>query len=358
VAAPSTRTRTPTASAAETTPRRRPTDLRNDDAGLHHVWSVPCPVTMTCMDPTMHAVVAERLPATGVIIAPDALELPLPPDRRRDVPPQELGPGSCVAVLLVDDEVSRAGDHAEELIDTLGDALEPGGLLFATVRNRVHATATHDALDGLRGFSASELRALVNHRGFEVELLAAPGAAARLRGDVGFDLDADRQPGLLDAAPRLLLVARAPRSAEERGRVFFDSRPRKIAAAAVLCRDPDGRLLVVYDRFKHSWTIPGGVVDADEDPASAAEREAWEEAGTKVTTDRLLGVFSSRWPDRLIFVFAGTPSDVVEHPQPLHPHEIGEVAWWSLEHAYERLAPVTAFKVRACLERPGRSWVQ
>ena len=306
----------------------------------------------------MRAVFAGLLPDEGVIVAPEAIDLPVADDRRHAVDPATLDPGSAAAVILVDDELSRAGDHAEELIDTLGAALEPGGMLVTTVRNRIYAEAALEPLDGLRGYSADEAAALVAHRGFALELLCAPGAAARLRGDDVFDLDADRRPGLLDAAPTLLLAARAPSSSDERGRIFHASRPRKIAAAAVLCRDPAGRLLVVYDRFKRSWTIPGGVVDADEDPAAAAVREAWEEAGTKVDTDGMLGVFASRWPDRLVFVFAGVPVEVVEHPQPLHPHEIGEVAWLPLDRALDRLAPAVAFKVRACLDRPGYTWVQ
>lgn len=306
----------------------------------------------------MRTVYARLLPPDGVIVAAEAIDLPVGDGRRRAVDPATLAPRSAAAVVLVDDELSRAGDHAEELIDTLGAALEPGGMLIATARNRIHAEAALEPLDGLRGFAASEAAALVAHRGFDLELLCAPGAAARLRGDDVFDLDADRRPGLLDAAPTLLLAARAPTSPEERGRIFFASRPRKIAAAAVLCRDPGGRLLVVYDRFKRSWTIPGGVVDADEDPAAAAVREAWEEAGTKVDTDQLLGVFASRWPDRLVFVFDGIPVEVVEHPQPLHAHEIGEVAWLPLDQALDRLAPAVAFKVRTCLDHPGYTWVQ
>jgi 8-oxo-dGTP pyrophosphatase MutT (NUDIX family) len=306
----------------------------------------------------MRAVFAHHLPGNGMVVVPAGVGLPVADDRRRAVDPATLPPGSAAAVVLIDDELSRAGDHAEELIDTLGAALEPGGVLVATLRNRIHAQAALDPLGGLRGYSAAEAAALVAHRGFDLELLCAPGAAARLRGDDVFDLDADRRPGLLDAAPTLLLAARAPRSPEERGRIFLTSRPRKIAAAAVLCRDPAGRLLVVYDRFKRSWTIPGGVVDADEDPAAAAVRETWEEAGTKVDTDQLLGVFVSRWPDRLIFVFAGTPVEVVEHPEPLHPHEIGAVAWLPLDRALDRLAPAAAFKVRTCLDHPGFTWVQ
>lgn len=304
-------------------------------------------------------VVARHLPDDGMIYVPAELAgaLGVPHDRVRDTDVAGLAPSSCAAAVLINDELSHAGVHAEEAVDTLGAALEPGGVLVASLRNRVFAAAVGAPPDA-RGFSASEATALLNHRGFTVEVICAPGAAARLRGVDAFDLDADRQPGLLDAAPQLLIVARAPRDAETRASVFFATRPRKIVAAGTICRDDDGRMLVVYDLFRRIWTIPGGVVDADEDPAAAAQRETWEEGGIKVEVGKLLGVFSSRWPDRLIFIFAATPTTTVEHPEPQHPHEIGEVAWLPLDHALQRLAANTAFRVTHCLEQPGYAWVQ
>lgn len=305
-------------------------------------------------------VVADHLPAAGAVLAPGwaARQLPVAGGRLRADDLDAAAPGAYAAAALLDDEVSDAGEHAEGLIDALGAALEPGGVLALSLRNRVHADVVGDVLGDVRGYSADEARALVEHRGFAVELLCAPGAAARLRGDVAFSLEADRRPGLLDAAPTLLLVARAPLDEQHRTEVFLASRPRKIAAAATLCRDGDGRLLVVYDRYKRSWTIPGGVIDADEDPTVAAHRETWEEAGVKSEIGRILGVFSVRWPDRLVFVFEARPLDPAPDPTPVHGHEIGAAEWVPLDEAIDRVAPRVAFKIRRCLERPGHTWVQ
>ena len=310
------------------------------------------------MEPELRAIVAAYLPAEGRVAVRRDVDLPVAAERRDPTDLTAITPSSCAAAVLVDDELSTVGDHAEALVDAAGDVLEPGGVLVATMRNRIHAEAVRDVLDGVRGYSADEAVTLLATRGFRVELLCAPGAGAGLRGGGGVDLDVARQPGLLDAAARLLVAARAPRSAGERGRTFFDSRPRKIAAAAVLCRDTAGRLLIVHDSFKHMWTIPGGVVDADEDPAAAAQREAWEEAGTKVVTGALLGVFASRWPDRLVFVFEASAVKVTERPQPLHPHEISAVRWLAIDEALALLAPQVAHKVRTCLDQPGFTWVQ
>ncbi len=71
------------------------------------------------------------------------------------------------------------------------------------------------------------------------------------------------------------------------------------AAAYVLCRDGDGRILLT--RFVHEgspdagkWTMPGGGMEWGEDPIETAAREFEEETGLDVDIGRVLGVFS-RW---------------------------------------------------------------
>ncbi len=56
----------------------------------------------------------------------------------------------------------------------------------------------------------------------------------------------------------------------------------------------EGRLLMVQrgiSPWYGTWQMPSGYVEADEDPARAAEREAWEETGLRVQAQRLLGVY-------------------------------------------------------------------
>lgn len=77
------------------------------------------------------------------------------------------------------------------------------------------------------------------------------------------------------------------------GRIhFFDPK----VAAAVLVED-QGRVLLVRRAgppFQGTWTLPGGFVDAGDDPRAAAERECLEETGLQVRVTRLLDVVAGQ----------------------------------------------------------------
>ncbi len=69
----------------------------------------------------------------------------------------------------------------------------------------------------------------------------------------------------------------------------------KVAAAILLERD--GRVLLVRrvnEPFRGMWTLPAGFVDADEDPARAAERECLEETGLIVRATGVIDVIAGR----------------------------------------------------------------
>src|SRR5262245_20809056 len=62
--------------------------------------------------------------------------------------------------------------------------------------------------------------------------------------------------------------------------VFFDP---KVAAVTLIERDRKALLVRrVMNPERGKWTIPGGFVDAGEDPRLAAERECLEETGLQV----------------------------------------------------------------------------
>ncbi|HVM14738.1 MAG TPA: NUDIX hydrolase [Egibacteraceae bacterium] len=309
------------------------------------------------------ALAVERLSGLESLVTPaastaEALQSAGLPVRRAAL--DGLSEASVDGVVLLADEVSRSGEHAEGLLVEAARVLSGGGLVLVGACSAVYAAATDSARRDLRTYSADDLGRMLGHRGFAVELLCAPGAARRLAGSpVAYDPQLDRVPGLLGAAPRVTALGRLHPDRAGRSGAFFASLPRKVVAAATLCRDAEGRLLVVHDTFKGHWTIPGGVVDADEDPRAGAERETWEEAGARVRAGRLLGLFAHSWPDRLLLVYEAEPVGDTSRPlAPVHGHEIGAAQWLPLDEALDRLNPRTAQQVTRCLDSPGGTWRQ
>lgn len=71
----------------------------------------------------------------------------------------------------------------------------------------------------------------------------------------------------------------------------------RVAAYAVI-RGDDGRLLLAHwkEAGRSGWTMPGGGLEAGEDPEDAVRREVREETGYRVRVDGLLGIHSQVIP--------------------------------------------------------------
>lgn len=273
------------------------------------------------------------------------------------VPDPGDGDGPAVgAVVLLDGQVAALGERGPTLVDHAVRAIRPGGLLAVAVPAAVRARLAGD--DGPAMTSAA-LQHLLAERGLDVHLLAAPGAAAHVAGRDWAgreDLELDRTPGLLDAGEVLVAVGRTPRSEAERSATFFSSIARKLLATAAVCRDDDGRILLVFDLWKNAWTLPGGIIDADEHPRDAVEREVWEEGGVRVTAGAVLGVFAHSWPDRVQIVYAATPDHPTPDPEPVHTHEVSQCRWVHRDELPGLVDSDVQRRISACLDHPGETW--
>ncbi len=90
---------------------------------------------------------------------------------------------------------------------------------------------------------------------------------------------------------------------------YFASLPKRRAASGALLCSGAGEVLLVEPVYKSSWEIPGGVVEAGEDPRRACQRECREELGLSVQVGRLLVVEHQTEPpprgDSVMFVYDG-----------------------------------------------------
>lgn len=90
---------------------------------------------------------------------------------------------------------------------------------------------------------------------------------------------------------------------------FIATLPQRRQAASALIRDPEGRVLMVQPNYKQGWELPGGTVEAGEDPRTGCARETLEEVGLDLPVGRLLvvehGTSHGIWGDSTIFVYDG-----------------------------------------------------
>jgi ADP-ribose pyrophosphatase YjhB (NUDIX family) len=64
-----------------------------------------------------------------------------------------------------------------------------------------------------------------------------------------------------------------------------------------------GEVLMVREVLDGAWTFPGGWADVGETPRQAVEREVFEEAGLRVGTVRLIGVYDANRVEEAMSVF-------------------------------------------------------
>jgi 8-oxo-dGTP diphosphatase len=90
---------------------------------------------------------------------------------------------------------------------------------------------------------------------------------------------------------------------------YYESLPRKRMGSGVVIRNSRGEMLILKTTYKSHWEIPGGVVEENESPKQAAEREALEEIGLTIKIASCLVVHYRSAQDKqnenIMFVFDG-----------------------------------------------------
>jgi 8-oxo-dGTP pyrophosphatase MutT (NUDIX family) len=92
----------------------------------------------------------------------------------------------------------------------------------------------------------------------------------------------------------------------------------------------EGRVLMVYERERECWELPGGGIELGESPRAAAVRELWEEAGQLLEADALRFVGHTRTAlgasQRVLY--GGVFTAHTEQPRTFAPNsEVSAVHW-------------------------------
>ncbi|MET9444406.1 NUDIX domain-containing protein [Streptomyces sp. NPDC006610] len=105
-----------------------------------------------------------------------------------------------------------------------------------------------------------------------------------------------------------------------------------LLSAALVALWRAGRVLMVFDRHRQSWELPGGSIEEGETPRQAVVRELLEESGQQ-PDERLRFIGYAQFvlaPDRraeYLALYAGSCAE----PRVFEPtEEISAIRWWDL----------------------------
>lgn len=103
----------------------------------------------------------------------------------------------------------------------------------------------------------------------------------------------------------------------------------------------DGKCLMVFNRFRQAWELPGGMLDPGETPRQAAFRELAEESAQHPETLDLAGVALSRVAPDMRLEHLAIYTGRIDSPAPFTPNaEMSQAMWWNPEEPLPRLEPI------------------
>jgi len=107
-----------------------------------------------------------------------------------------------------------------------------------------------------------------------------------------------------------------------------------LGLSLVICRNKEGKYLVVKEKRNRGWWVAGGKVDPPESFPEAAIREAKEEGGIDIELKGILKVcytIQDTYFQRVKFIFYSEPKDENQKPKDYADDESEEARWLSFE---------------------------
>jgi 8-oxo-dGTP diphosphatase len=125
------------------------------------------------------------------------------------------------------------------------------------------------------------------------------------------------------------------------------SHPRFAVTAGAVVTDKRGRVLLLKHRFRpgSGWGMPGGFMEAGEQPEAALRRELREEIGLEIEQPKLVLVRAFKKPKQVEIVFSCQAAGDTDEPN----FEIQRVAWFRLEELPKELPKNQAQLIRDVL---------
>jgi 8-oxo-dGTP diphosphatase len=110
-----------------------------------------------------------------------------------------------------------------------------------------------------------------------------------------------------------------------------------------------GECLLVFNRYRQAWELPGGIIDPGESARDAAVRELWEESGQRADGIHLAGV-AEVWyaPARRrehLAIYRGTAADRAPF---VENDEMTQSLWWNPVDPLDGLQEIDEALVRLC----------